>query len=83
MDMDFILKNTTSFKDSLIKSLKDPEEARAYLEAVLEEYKKDGDERPLLRALQYVSEAQDGKDKLHELGFNIRVEQREREEISV
>ena len=83
MDRDFILKNTTSFKDNLIKSLKDPEEARAYLETVLEEYEKDGDERPLFRALQYVSEAQGGKDKLHELGFNIRVEQREREEVAV
>lgn len=78
-----ILKNSRPYEEGLIEDLKDPEEARAYLEAVLEEYKKDGDERPLLRALQYVSEAQDGKDKLHELGFNIRVEQREREEVAV
>ena len=83
MDRDFILKNTTSFRDNLIKSLKDPEEARAYLEAVLEEYKKDGDKRPLFRALQYVSEAQGGIEKVYELGFNVQVEQREREEVAV
>ena len=78
-----ILKNSSPYEEGLIEDLKDPEEARAYLEAVIEEYKKDGDKRPLFRALQYVSEAQGGIEKVYELGFNVRVEQREREEVPV
>lgn len=83
MDREFIIKNTGNYRDEMIEDLKDPKEARAYLEAVLEEYKKDGDKRPLFRALQYVSEAQGGIEKLHELGFNFRLERREQEAVAV
>lgn len=83
MDMDFILKNTTSFKDNLVKSLKDPEEARAFLDAVLEEYKKDGDARPLRRAIGYVTEAQGGFEKIYGLGFDVALKRREREAVAV
>lgn len=48
------------FKDLHLEELKDPEEARAYLEVAREEYEKDGDREALLLALQDVAEAQGG-----------------------
>lgn len=54
---------TKSFKDSLIKALKDPVEASAYLNAVL----KEGDVALLLQALRDVAEAQHGISKLARL----------------
>lgn len=38
-----VLKHTVSYEDGLIKALKDPEEARAYLEVALDEYEASGE----------------------------------------
>ncbi len=46
------------FRDVLIEDLKNPEEAKAYLEVALEEYEQDGDMEALLMALRHVAEAQ-------------------------
>lgn len=54
-----------SYHASLIDSLKDPEEAAAYLEAVFE----DGDIELISLALKDVAEAQ--KDRSHEADSNI------------
>ena len=54
------MKRTKSFRDSLIKALKDPVEASEYLNAVL----KEGDVGLLLAALRDVAEAQGGISKL-------------------
>ncbi len=64
MNRDFILKNTRSYDEWLIERLKDPEEARGYLEASLEEYEKDGDTMALLLAMRDVAQAQDGIGQL-------------------
>ncbi len=53
------MARSKKFDDLLIESLKDPNEALAYLTVVFEEYK-DGDEESLAvlqRALQYVAKA--------------------------
>ena len=83
MNRKFILNNTGSYRDKMVKDLKDPEEARAFLDAVLEEYKKDGDARPLRRAIGYVTEAQGGFEKIYGLGFDVALKRREREAVAV
>ena len=61
----------SGYKEFLIKSLKDPEEAQGYLEAALA----DGDSKVFLAALRDVAEAQGGmtsiakKTKLHRTGL--------------
>ncbi len=55
MDIDHILKNTTSYEDDLIKDLKDPDESRGYLEASLDLYEKDGDTEALLLVMRDVT----------------------------
>ena len=77
MDLDFVLKNTSSFQEYLIEQLKHPEEARAYLEVALEDYEEDADVNELLAAIQDVAEAQGGIEKIAELGFDIRLERQE------
>ncbi len=57
------MKKTKSFRESLIKALRDPVEAAEYLNAVLEE----GDITLLLEALRDVAEAQHGFSKLSRL----------------
>ena len=54
------------FREVLIEDLKDPEEARAYLEVALEEYEQDRDTEAFLMALRHVAEAQGGIGKLAE-----------------
>jgi len=54
------MKPTKSYHETLIKALKDPEEAAEYLNAALE----DGDERVFLAALKNVAEARGGMAKL-------------------
>lgn len=54
------MKRTKSFRDSLVKALRDPVEASEYLNAVL----KEGDAGLLLDALRDVAEAQGGLTKL-------------------
>jgi len=68
MDMDFILKNTSDFRENLVKRLKDSDYAREFLNASLEAYKEDGNEEAYSRAIEYVKEAQGGIDKLYDLG---------------
>jgi DNA-binding phage protein len=52
------------FKEVLIEDLRGPKEARAYLEAALEEYEQDRDTEAFLMALRHVMEAQVGIGKL-------------------
>lgn len=59
-----ILKNTTSYHDELIESLKNPKEADLYLRIAMEEYQEDGDTDALLVALRNVAEARGGMGQL-------------------
>ena len=59
-----ILKNTTSYHDQLIESLKKPKEANLYLRIAMEEYHDDGDVEALLVALRNITEARGGMSKL-------------------
>ena len=54
------MKKTKSFQESLIKALRDPREAAAYLNAVLRE----GDSTLLLVALRDVAQARGGMTEL-------------------
>lgn len=54
------------FKDALHEDLKDPFEAKAYLEVALENYEEDKDVEAFLMALRDVAEAQGGISKLAE-----------------
>ena len=64
MNRETILKNTTSFKENLVKALQDPEEAQAFLEAAFLAYEEDGNTDALLLAMRDVAEAQGGIGKL-------------------
>jgi probable addiction module antidote protein len=59
-----ILKNTTSYHDELIESLKKPKEADLYLRVAMEEYHEDGDVEVLLVALGNIAEARGGMAQL-------------------
>lgn len=59
-----ILKNTGSYHDELIESLKKPKEADDYLRIAMEEYHEDGDLEALLVALRNIAEAKGGMGKL-------------------
>ena len=61
-----ILKHTVSYEEGLIKALKDPEEARAYLEVALDECEASGETDGLLLALRDVAQAQGGVGALAE-----------------
>lgn len=54
------MRRTRKYKDYLIESLIDPEEARIYLEVALEEYEKDHDLEAFLLALRDVAQARGG-----------------------
>jgi probable addiction module antidote protein len=60
------MRKTKKFNDYLVKSLKDPKEASAYLNVALEEYKKDNDSEAFLLALRDVAEACGGLSSLSE-----------------
>jgi probable addiction module antidote protein len=64
MDKEYILKNTESYHDDLIQTLKDPDEAFGYLQVAMEEYQEDNDAEALLVALRNVTMAQGGVAKL-------------------
>ncbi len=64
MNREAILKHTSSYEEDLIEDLKDPEEAKSYLEAAFESYEEDGDTETLLMAVRDVIEAQGGIGKL-------------------
>ncbi len=55
-----ILKNTKSYHDELIESLKKPQKADTYLRLAMEEYQEDGNTEILLVALRNVAEARGG-----------------------
>jgi len=60
------MRKFRKFKDLNIELLKDPADAKAYLEAALEEYEKDGDKEAFLLALRDVAEARGGMSVLAE-----------------
>jgi probable addiction module antidote protein len=59
-----IEKLTGSYEEWLIESLRDQEEATAFLQAAFEEFQKDGDTEALLLSLRHVAEAQGGMSRL-------------------
>lgn len=59
-----IVKNTSSYHDELIESLKNRKEADLYLQIALEEYQTDGDTEALLIALRNITEARGGFGQL-------------------
>lgn len=54
------MKPSRPYHETLIEALKDPEEARAYLEVAIEEFEADGNKEHFLVALRNVTEAQGG-----------------------
>ena len=61
-----VLQRTVSYDEGLLKALKDPEEARAYLEVALDECEASGEIDRLLLALRDVALAQGGVRALAE-----------------
>ena len=59
-----IKARTTSYQDALIASLSKKREAKAYLQAALEEFQEDGNSEALLLALRNLAEAQGGLTEL-------------------
>ena len=66
MNTETLLKQTTSFKDDLLKDLADIGFAMYYLEAALSDYKEDSNTEALWTALYDVVTAQGGIGKLAE-----------------
>jgi probable addiction module antidote protein len=60
------MRNYRDFKDYHIEKLRNPEEARLYLDIALEDYEEDGDTEAFLLALRDVAEAQGGLTELAE-----------------
>jgi probable addiction module antidote protein len=58
------MRHYRDFKDYHLDKLRDPEDARAYLELALEEYAAEGDIEEFLVALRDVAEAQGGIGEL-------------------
>ena len=61
-----VLKHTVRYDEGLLKALKDPKEARAYLEVALDECEASGETGGLLLALRDVAQAQGGVGALAE-----------------
>lgn len=64
MNKAHLIKNTVSYHDYLIASLKDPTEAYGYLQVAIEEYQLDNDAEALLVALRNIADAQGGMTEL-------------------
>lgn len=64
MNKQKLLKNTTSYNEKLIQSLRDPEEAAAYLQAAFDEYQEDENMEAFLLALRNVAQARGGISEL-------------------
>lgn len=64
MNTETLLKQTTSFRDDLLKDLADMAFAMYYLEAALADYKEDGNTEALWTALCDVVTAQGGIGKV-------------------
>jgi len=58
MNTETIVKQTTSFRDDLLKDLTDTEFAMYYLEAALADYKEDGNTESIWMVLRDVVQAQ-------------------------
>ena len=52
-----MMARTRDYQEALLEALKDPEEAKIYLEVSLEEYEQDNDKEALLLALRNVTAA--------------------------
>ena len=63
MNTEMLFKQTTCFRDDLLKDLADMEFAMYYLEAALSDYKEDGKTEALWTALCDVVAAQGGMGK--------------------
>ena len=61
-----VLKHTVRYDEARLKALKDPKEARTYLEVVLDECETSGETEGLLLALRDVAQAQGGVGALAE-----------------
>lgn len=61
---DRLTQNTDSYQEALIQSLKERNEAAAYLQVALDEYQADGDAKSLLVAFRNVAEAYGGVGQL-------------------
>ena len=81
------MRENRTFTDALIEDLKDPEEARAYLEIALEEYEAGKNADAFLMALRHVAEALCGNGDpnleslsaiLHALGYRLAIAPLER-----
>ena len=57
-------KKCRTFHEYVVESLRDPEEAREYVEVALEEFEQDGDVEALMLALRTVAEARGGIGKI-------------------
>ena len=66
MNTETLLKQTTSFRDDLLKDLADMEFAMYYLEVALSDYKEDGNTEALWTALCDVVAARGGIERLAE-----------------
>ena len=64
MNKQQIIDKTGSFHDLLIKSLRNPEKAEAYLQVALDEYQEDANAETFLLALRNVAEANGGMGDL-------------------
>jgi probable addiction module antidote protein len=64
MNRQQISKQTGSFHELLIKSLKNKKKAAAYLQVALDEYQSDQDMEAFMLALRNVAEAEGGLGKL-------------------
>ena len=60
------MRKHRDFKDYHFEKLRDPKEARVYLDVALEEYAEDGDIESFLQALRDVAEVQGGITELAE-----------------
>ena len=60
------MRTLRTFKEALYEDLKDPLEAKAYIEIALENYEEDNDLEAFLMALRDVAHAQGGITKLAE-----------------
>ena len=63
MNTEMLFKQTTRFRDDLLKDLADMEFAMYYLESALSDYKEDGNTEALWTALYDVVAAQSGMGK--------------------
>jgi probable addiction module antidote protein len=57
-------KNTVSYQEALVESLKDVDEAEAYLNVALDEYDQDGDYEAFMLALKNIADANGGVNQL-------------------